>query len=317
MPITGPASYLPTANEFIAHWASANTALGAAGPIILLNTFSQANLATLRDELETLRAEVESARNAREGGRAEVEAMKAGLLDRLNQFNAKLASMAPGSKWAAMLPKAFSQTEGMGRVIPPLDDVEDLWERYEADVEELALMGGYTRAQFGADLANLKQGYKDLASADNALGIKRGERTEKEAEIHPILKAYRSRIPAEFAEGSAIFETLPRLSPLPGSTPDAVVANGVYNADTNEADLTWTENPVPNIASYQVRAVAGPEYEADDEEILATIPASGPRAYSTGYALLAPGTAASFKIYAITTEGNERGSNPVTVTRPF
>ena len=32
MPISSPASYLPTSDEFIAHWTAANTALGAAGP---------------------------------------------------------------------------------------------------------------------------------------------------------------------------------------------------------------------------------------------------------------------------------------------
>ena len=29
MPITGPASYVPTANQFISHWESSNLALGA------------------------------------------------------------------------------------------------------------------------------------------------------------------------------------------------------------------------------------------------------------------------------------------------
>ena len=316
MPINGPASYLPTTDEFIAHWAAANTALGAAGPIVLMHTYTQANLVTLRTELEDIRAEIESLRNGREGARAVVEELKAGLLLRLNQFNSKLASMSPDSKWTAMLPKAFTQSAAMGRVIPPLDDVEDIWQRYETDVEDVTLMGGYSRVNFATALADLKQAYKDLTSADNALGIKRGERTEKEAQIHPILKAYRARIPAEFPEGSAIFETLPRLSPLPGSTPDPVAGNGVFNEATNEADLSWTESTAADLERYEVRGVAGPEYEADDEVILATVPAGGERVFSTSYALTAPGTSATFKIYVITATGNERGSNAVTVTRP-
>jgi len=35
MPLAGPSSYVPTINEFLAHWLQVNTALGAGGPLVL------------------------------------------------------------------------------------------------------------------------------------------------------------------------------------------------------------------------------------------------------------------------------------------
>ena len=43
---------------------------------------------------------------------------------------------------------------------------------------------------------------------------------------------------------------------------------------------------------------------------------TAPRVWTGCFGLLVPGSAASFKLSSITAEGNERGSNAVTVTRP-
>lgn len=94
MPITGPASFLPTTDLIIAHWISADAALGAAGPITLAGGMSVAGLTGLRATLEVRREAVEAARNGREGARATIESLKVALLARLNQFNGKLPSLA-------------------------------------------------------------------------------------------------------------------------------------------------------------------------------------------------------------------------------
>ena len=316
MPINGPASYLPTTDEFLAHWASANTTLGAAGPIEVTGGVNRAALLALRTQLETTRAQVEGLRNGREEARFLINEGKTALLERLNQFNLKVRSLSPDSKWEAMLPKAYTASEGIGRVLPPLDEMGDLWTRYEAEESPLLLMGAYSLATFTTALTALKAAFTAVTLADNALGLKRQERTTLENRIYPILKAYRQRIPAEFAEGSPIAATLPRLTPVSGSTPDPVVANGNFNATTTTADLNWTASTETDLASYEVRGVAGPDYDTEDEVPLATLPPGAPRTYSTNFALSTPGNAASYKVYVILTTGNERGSNPVTVTRP-
>lgn len=317
MPITGPASYLPTTDLFIAHWTAANGALGASGPIVLAGGMTLAGLTALRATLETQRAQVESERNALEGARADIELRKAALLARLNQFNGKLTSVSPGTRWEMMLPKAFSITESMGRVLPPLDELEDLWNRYDDENTQLTLMGGYTRILYEVDLLALRTAYKAYSSAEVTLGLARGARNETQDKIYPVLKQYRQRIPSEFAEGSAILATLPRLSPEPGSTPDAVDLSGAYNAGTQNTDLAWTEVTDAKVTALELRATAGPEFDPEDETVLGLFAPTDPRTWSGDFGLQVPGAAASFKIYSFTAEGHERGSNAVTVTRPI
>ena len=315
MPISGPASYIPTMDEFIAHWTSANTALGAGGPIILLGSATLATFTAQRTQLEALRAQVEVERNTREAARTSLELLKISLLERLNQFNNKLRSLSPGPVWENLLPKAYGVSDGYGKIVTPLDDLSDLWLRYNNDVGDLLLMGGYDQVAFADDLAALKTAYAALASADNGLGVIRGQRTVLEEQIYAVLNAYRLRIPAEFAEGSALYNTLPRLTPINSRTPDPVQANGTWNATTVEADLNWTASTDTELDHYEIRGVAGPEYDREDETNI-IIPAAGPLVYATNYALGTPGNAASYKVYVILTTGNERGSNPVTITRP-
>ena len=143
MPITGPASYLPTADKFIAHWTSANAELGAAGPIVLAGATNVAALVTLRDTLETRRAAVESARNGLEEARADLFTLRSLLLGRLNQFNGKLESVTTDTKWLNMRPKAFTVSEGIGKVLPPLDDMADLWARYPDPAVHYARVAPY------------------------------------------------------------------------------------------------------------------------------------------------------------------------------
>ena len=316
MPISSPSSYLPTADEFIAHWTGANAELGAAGPILLAGGMSLASFTALRGTLQTQRAQVESARNGLEGSRGDLEATKTALLARLNQFNAKVRSLSPGTRWEPLLPKAFNVSEGMGRVIRPLDDLADVWTRYDADVAPVTLPGGYFIDDFTDQLAALKLLYTATSSAAVALRLARGKRNETQEKIHEVLRQYRSRIPAEFLPGSAIFETLPRLSPLPGSTPDPVQLAGSYHVPTQQALLTWDAPADPSVVKLEVRGNVGPEFEAEDEILLATVLPAGPHTWTGPLGLDTPGTAVSFKVFTLTAEGNQRGSNEVTITRP-
>ena len=57
MAITGPASYIPTINEFLSHWASCNTALPPASPFLLQlpatnTTIPRSQFVSMRDSLQ-------------------------------------------------------------------------------------------------------------------------------------------------------------------------------------------------------------------------------------------------------------------------
>lgn len=318
MAITGPASFIPTTNLFLAHWASANAALGASGPLVLKDGTDVAGLAALRDVLQLQRAGVEVARNGREEARAELEAKKALSRDLLERFRTKLEAVAEDPKWLAMLPGVFQQGDGMAKVVRPLDDAADVWNRYETESGgALVLLGGAELPDFNAALEDLKDLYAAYSSADNGLSLARAERNATQEKIRPVLVGYRQRIPAEFEEGSPVLETLPRYSPLPGHTPEPVSASGTYDEGTGQAELSWTESTDATLAEYEVRGVAGPDYDADDESVLANIPAGAPRTWTGTFGLGVPGAAASFRIHVMTSTGNERASNTVVLQRPL
>jgi len=318
MSLTGPASYLSTTDLFISHWGSANAALQPAPPIALAGGVDVDALGDLRSDLENQRRAVEVARNSLELARAQIETLKAGLLERLNQFNLKLASLAPESPLMALRPKAYSQSDGMGKILSPLDDLADIWQRYDTanTAAPLTLMGGYTLASFTTQHTALRAAYPAWSAAQNGLNMARAERNALQDRIRTILVQYRQRIPAEFPEGSTILATLPRLTPPDGSTPDAATLSGTWNTTTVAADLAWVPITDDSVTTLHLRATAGPEYEADDESIIATVPANAPATWTGNWGLAAPGASASFKLYSLTAEGNERGSNPITITRP-
>jgi hypothetical protein len=318
MPITGPASYLPTLDHFIPHWTAANAELGAAGPIVLAGSMTVAGLTTLRDTLESQRAAVEVARNGVEGTRANIEGLKAALLERLNQFNDKLESLGASPVFLRMRAKAYSQGDGMGRVIPPLDGQADVWARYEAAEPAMTLRGGYTRADFLAEIAALKAAYQAHGQARHDVMEARAKREATQEKVRTVLVQYRKRIAVDFAEGSAIHSTLPAYSPADtGRTPDAVTLSGGYDPAESRAELAWSEVTDEDVTELELRATAGPEYEAEDESTVATFAPDAPREWAGLFGLHQPGTAATFKLYALTATGRERGSNPVTVTRPL
>lgn len=319
MSLSSNASYLSTLDEFIPHWTAANAALGASGPMILAGSLDVEALTDMRDALEVQRATIEGLRNDLEGARADIEIAKTALLERLNQFNSALVSLAPDSRWTRMRPKAFSVSEGMGRVVPPLDDVEHLWGDFETDGPAgppLVLAGNHTRAMFAAALAGLKAAYTAQRHAGSALGLARAARDEMQQAIRAALNAYRSGIAARFAEGTPVFETLPRLSPLPGSTPDAVTATGSLDAGTGEITVGWSAVTDASVTQVQVRASAGPDYEDEDATVVATRAPADPPEWTGTFGGGTPGSSVSLKVYVMTATGNERGSNTVTVTVP-
>ncbi len=134
--------------------------------------------------------------------------------------------------------------------------------------------------------------------------------------IYPILKNYRQNLPTHFAKGHALVTSLPTLTPAPGSTPDAVTASGSWIVAQSQAKLTWTESTNPNLSGYDIRFCSGPNYSTDNESIIGSVLPGATLEFLTDTGLTSPGNVASFKVYVVTTTGNEKGSNTVTITRP-
>ncbi|MEN9576934.1 MAG: hypothetical protein RL077_1878 [Verrucomicrobiota bacterium] len=321
MPIEGPASFLPTTDEFLAHWGLVNTAL-APGALVLPAGTTRANLDTHRTALGGLHTAVQAAINDVEMARADLDDRKGALHARLTQFNEKARAYLGTTTLARSLPKVPTLSEGQGAWLPVFDDMENLWTRANAlapvggFTPPLLLLGGYALAAFSADFGLLRGAYKTITTKEVDLRVKRGEREDLENVIYPILKSYREAMPTFFAPEHALVTTLPRLTPEAGSTPDAVVASGVWDVGTLMAKITWGASAAADLKRYEVRWSPGSSYSAADESVLGSVAPDGAREFSTAQGLDAPGAVGVFRVYVITETDNEKGSNTVKVTRP-
>jgi hypothetical protein len=68
--------------------------------------------------------------------------------------------------------------------------------------------------------------------------------------------------------------------------------------------------------AHELRGNAGPEFHSGDAVVVGTNPPEAPREFVTGFGLTQPGAQASFSVYVVLVTGNEKGSAPMTVTRP-
>lgn len=318
MPISGPSSYVPTADEFIQHWTLADSTLGVGNEIVLPDGTDQAGLTTQKDALVSKRADVQAKLNDKEVARGDLEVKKAALLGRLVQFNDKIRAFFAGSKWVNALPAAPGGAEAQSRITDPLDDVSSLWQQINADPDTPApvtLLGGYDQATLVTDLAALKTAYSTLNSAETTLKVTREERNDLQDGLYAVLKSYRAVLPTFFAKGDALVESLPRLTPAPGSTPDAVVLSGQWDDVNTFAQLNWTASSDPNLTSYDIRMSPGPTYSTSDETVVDSV-IPGTLGYTTLEGLELPGSTAGYKVYVVTSTGNEKGSNAVIISRP-
>lgn len=329
MPISGPSSYPGVLNEFVPHYEAVNVALGAGGPMLLRNpngpvppTLAVADLITMRTNLNTLHADIQGQINTVELAFADLMAMKVAIHLRAGQFNEKVRGPLGNTSYATALPELPTPTDGRGTFVEPLDDIATLWAKLNAAVgipgftPPLKLLGDYPLADFNTALAALKTQFETVAKENLGVTLKIGDRNALQDLIYPVLKVYRVTVPTFFAAGSPLITSLPKLTPDPGSTPDAVLANGIWNVPTTQAKLTWDASTATDLAEYEVRWSPGSTYDAANEVVLGNVAKEATREFFTTQGLLASGDVSVFKVYVKTTTGNERGSNTVKITRP-
>lgn len=319
MPITGPSSYVPTTEEFEQHWATANATLGVGNEIVLPDGTDLAGLTAKKDALVAKRADLQAERNVKEVHRGDIELKKEALLNWLVEFNKKVRAFFPKSKWLGALPEVPSITEAQSKITDELDNGNALWQMINADpatASPMILINNYDQATFDADIVALKAAYTAWNGARVTVKVTRGERDTLQAEIKAILLSYRKVLPTFFPKDHTMVQSMPRLTPLPGSTPDAVVATGEWDDTTMQSKITWTESTDPNLLEYEIRYVTGPDYSTEDEAVSGSVLPGGNLEFFTVDGLNGPGTAASYKVYVKLNTGNEKGSNAVSVTQP-
>lgn len=321
MAITGNASYIPTTNEFIPHWGDVNAALPVPAPLVLKSGLTRAGLITARDDLQTLLDTVQDDLNDVELARGALDLLKPPLLARLNEFNGILDAYYTGTKLHAGRPLAPGITEGEEGFMEPLRDMKSLWVKVNANPAPagvtlpLLLDGGLTQAQFVTLFGDLRTAYEAVADAEQDLRFTRSQRDRKMADIYEALKSYRLAVPARLPNNQPLLDTLPKLTPDAGHTPDAVNASAVFVAP-DQFRVVYDASTDADLKEYQLRGNAGATFKSEDAVVIATNGPAATREFLSGFALTQPGAKVSVAVYVITNAGNEKGSTPMTITRP-
>ncbi len=314
--ISGPSSYLPTIDTFLAHWAAVNADPIAPSGVETRDGKNRADLVSLRTALATANDSVQDQLNTKEISRARVENAKRAMLLRTQELGRRLRGVLPvDSAYLKALPELPAITAAQENFLSPLKDMGNVWKHIDDEGTEIVLADNYSLDNFQAEITELTSLYSSLQTTVMNLKIAREKRNVLQTEVRTMLGAYRPAVEGFFSPDSPLVTTIPIIYPPAGSTPDPVVATASYDAATQEAVITFTESTDPELESYQVRAVPGPEYDGDDENVIATIPKGAPREHRTTYALAQSGAEVSVKVYVKLKTGNEAGSNAVTVRR--
>jgi len=103
-----------------------------------------------------------------------------------------------------------------------------------------------------------------------------------------------------------------------GSTPDPVtVASAIGDTVGLQGKILFDASPSVNVVTYELRTCLGTTYRVSDETVVESLDAkTPPLQFLTKAGLSTSGASRLFRIYAITSDGNEKGSPNIRITRP-
>lgn len=322
MPITNNASYIPTMNQFLAHWAQVNTMLVT--PLTVRTekgqSIDRAGFQNLRNSIQDLANGVVDKLNDQEIARGEINLQKAVLLALLNQFNGMLDAYWADTPFMNARPLAPGITDGQEKFLAPMRDMATLWPKLDAAPAPAGVVlpltiGGKTAADALTMLGALQNAYAAEAEAEQNVSLARATRERAKAEAYAFMKAYRVAVPTRCAGFPDLLNTLPALTPSGGHTPDPVNASAVFQAP-DQSKVVYEASTDAELDHYELRGNPGTVYNDDDAVTIATHAPGDAREFLTGFGLTQPGTAVALKVYVVLTTGNEAGSAPMVVARP-
>jgi len=321
MPITGVGSWLPTIDEFIAHWTAVNVVIGGTG-FQLSGGYKVTDLTADRATVAAAITDVQTKENTRQNAAGDRDVKRAAIRPRILQFGPTVRGQLPGSLYVHSIPRTplFQASPGVWR--DAMDDMANLWATINTNIPAvpgftppLKLSGAYLQATFATEATALSTAFTAVSNADIGLRNSREARNIAFAPVYQRMKQYRLAVAAALPPGHPLASSIPALTPPPGATPAPVQLSASWNSGTDMADLVWSTSLDPSLAEYSIRYHPGPRYKAAEEQTVDSVPA-GTTAFSTDFGLPAPGSVAWFKVYVVLTTGNEKGSNAVKVVRP-
>ena len=322
MPITDNASYVPTMNEFIAHWTDVDAALGISLVVVREDNISidRVNFTNLRQALESNEQSVIDALNDAQIARGAIDQKKAHLLVWLNEFNGMLDSYWKPTPFHHARPRMPGPSDGQERFLDPMRDMKSLWTKLNAADEPpgvtlpLALSDGTLVADLQAAITALQAMYATEKDAEQDAAINRARRKQTMAAAYATMKAYRVVVPSRCRQFPTLVETLPALTPPDGHTPDAVNASAVFEAP-DKSKVVYDASGEATLARYELRGNPGESYDDSDAIVILTNTPQQTREFVTNFGLTQPGTKVALKVFVVLTTGNEAGSATMVVER--
>jgi hypothetical protein len=326
MPVTGPNSYPSTIGAFLSHWADVNTLLGT--PLTIIGGRTVANLQQwLQDSTDQIAATTQAIITAA-NRKAELDQIKANLVRWTVKFNDTLRTDHPALTYIKNLVPAPKLSAGRGSFTGPLAQTLQIWLDANAvltpDVTltiRTLLSNGTTQvetleaAEYQDLLNDLSSKWTEWVMAQQKSDNVRETRNDTHKLAYDCMRDYRAKVQNELAPGHALLESLPLLNPDTSKNPDAPEATGAWNAATEKADLSGTPSTSATVVRHEVRYSPEPEYNPENEIVLATIPTGQPLTYSTDIGLGIVGDVSRFQVVAVTGDGHEGRSPVVAVER--
>jgi hypothetical protein len=310
---------------FAQHWLTGNGKL-APNPIVLTlpdkTSMTQAQFVALRTALEAQQDVVQTCLVDAGIARGSVNVKKAALLTKLNLFISKMDASYQGTEFYEMRPYAPSITDGEKAFFKPLNLAMKLWKRMDEGAAPagvtlpLVLGDGTTQGAFASLISSLMFACSDLETKEVDLGIARGKRNVIQVRAYGAMLAYREGAVNNYALHPEMIESLPRLSPLPGHTPERVNASAVFESP-DQSKVVYDASTDPMLEGYQLRGNVGDEYSDEDAVVIATNVPGAPREFVTPFGLTQPGAKVALKVFVVLTTGNEAGSATMFVQRPL
>ena len=323
MAITGNASYIPTMNEFLAHWGQCNSALAPAVLLVRLpdnTTKTVAQFTTLRDGIQFQQNTVQAGLTAQQLARAGLYFKKVQLLSWFNMFNSLLDGYYQNTNFYAARPYAPVVTAGQEAFTRPMVDALNLWESINAGPAPagvtlpLVLGDGTDRGTFASALSALQFAYAEERKKAQDLTLARAKRNGSDDTAYQTLKAYREAVPGRLTTHPELIATVPRLTPLPGHTPQAVNASAIFQPP-NAARVVYDASNDLLLERYELRGTVGDFYDEQDAVVIASHAPGEPREFLTTFGLNQPGAEVALKVFVVLSTGNEAGSAPMVVER--
>ena len=324
MAITGPSSYIPTMNEFVAHWALCNLALAPASLLVRqLNntTLSQPQFVTLRDTLQTQQNTIQACLNAQMISRGVINLKKAAFVEQFALFTSLLDGYYQNTEFYGARPLAPGFGVGQENFTRPLSDMMSLWEKLNAGPAPagvtlpLVLPDGTSQGVFASAVSSLQFTYAEERRKAQDVAVARARRDLIMEQAYDVMKIYREVVPGKLVAHPELVATLPRLSPVPGHTPQAVNASAVFQAP-DATRVVYEESNDGMLARYELRGHVGEEYHEEDAVVIASRLPEQTREFVTTFGLTQPGAQVALKVYVVLTTDNEAGSAAMIVQRP-